>query len=70
MVEDAVRIAETAQHPFSLQVAYFYSGFLYLRKGDLDDAIRFLERGRDLGRARGLRTVFGIDQLAMRQKIE
>jgi len=49
--EEAVRIAETVNHPFSLIMAYRCLGHLYLRKGDLDKAICFLERCRELGQA-------------------
>jgi tetratricopeptide (TPR) repeat protein len=49
--EEAVEIAETMDDPFSLIAAYRGLGFLYLRKGDLDDAIRFLERSRELSQA-------------------
>ena len=47
--EEGVQIAETVNHPFSLIMAYRALGHLYLRKGDLDVAIRFLERCRELG---------------------
>jgi tetratricopeptide (TPR) repeat protein len=42
--EEAVRIAEAADHPFSLSNALFGVGFLYLRKGDLRNAVSTLER--------------------------
>jgi tetratricopeptide (TPR) repeat protein len=43
--EEAVRLAEAGDHPFSLTQAYFALGSLYLRKGDLHQAIPVLERG-------------------------
>ncbi len=43
--EEAVRIAEQANHAFSLGQAYVNLGVLYLRKGDLDLATAILERG-------------------------
>jgi class 3 adenylate cyclase/tetratricopeptide (TPR) repeat protein len=43
--EEAVRIAEQANHAFSLGQAYVNFGVLYLRKGDLDLATALLERG-------------------------
>jgi class 3 adenylate cyclase/tetratricopeptide (TPR) repeat protein len=43
--EEAVRIAEQANHAFSLGQAYVNLGVLYLRKGDLDLATAVLERG-------------------------
>jgi class 3 adenylate cyclase/tetratricopeptide (TPR) repeat protein len=46
--EDAVRMAEAVDDPFSLTQAYFALGSLYLRKGDLHQAIPVLERGLGL----------------------
>jgi tetratricopeptide (TPR) repeat protein len=46
--EEAVRMAEAVDHPFSLTQAYFALGTLYLRKGDLHQAIPVLERGLGL----------------------
>jgi tetratricopeptide (TPR) repeat protein len=46
--EEAVRLAEAVDHPFSLIQAYFALGSLYLRKGDLHQAIPVLERGLGL----------------------
>ena len=43
--EEAVRIAEQANHAFSLGQAYVNFGVLYLRKGDVDRATTLLERG-------------------------
>jgi class 3 adenylate cyclase/tetratricopeptide (TPR) repeat protein len=43
--EEGVRIAEAADHPFSMIRAYVGVGLLYLRKGDLHRAIPVLERG-------------------------
>ena len=51
---EAVRLAEAVDHPFSLTQAYFALGSLYLRKGDLSEAIPVLERG--LGCVSGART--------------
>lgn len=42
--EEAVRIAEAVDHPFSLSNALFGVGFLYLRKGDLRNAVSTLEQ--------------------------
>jgi transcriptional regulator with AAA-type ATPase domain/tetratricopeptide (TPR) repeat protein len=47
---EAVRIAEAADHPFSLTVAYWGLGHLHLLRGDLDEAITILERGLAIGR--------------------
>jgi tetratricopeptide (TPR) repeat protein len=46
--EEAVRIAEAAEQPFSLIWAYFGIGQLYLRKGDFHRSISVLERGLSL----------------------
>ena len=43
--EEGVRIAEAADHPFSLIWAYAGIGQLYLRKGDVHRSIPVLERG-------------------------
>jgi tetratricopeptide (TPR) repeat protein len=48
--EEAVRIAETVDHPNSLLHAYHGVGFLSLRQKDLSRAIPVLERGLDLCR--------------------
>jgi tetratricopeptide (TPR) repeat protein len=48
--EEAVRIGEAVDHPLSLIGAYRGLGYLYLRKGDLDRAIQFLERCSELSR--------------------
>jgi len=48
--EEAVRIAEAANLPYSLSVAYQSIGFLYFRKGDLHKAIPLLEHGLELCR--------------------
>jgi tetratricopeptide (TPR) repeat protein len=46
--EDGVRIAEEAGQSFSLAQAYLGMGFLFLRKGDLSQAIPVLDRGLGL----------------------
>ena len=43
--EEAIRIAEAVDHPFSRAMAYWGIGNLYLYKGDLPKAISMLERG-------------------------
>jgi tetratricopeptide (TPR) repeat protein len=53
--EEAVRIAETVDQPLSRIGAYRGLGYLYLRKGDLDKAIRLLERCRELCQAWNIR---------------
>ncbi len=53
--EEAVRIAEVANHPFSLNTAYLAVGYLHFRKGALDKAIALLERSLEICRAWDLR---------------
>jgi tetratricopeptide (TPR) repeat protein len=43
--EEAIRIAEAVNQPWSMTHAYFGMGFLCLRTGDLSQAISLLERG-------------------------
>jgi Tetratricopeptide repeat len=49
--ETAVRIAEAADHPYTLYFGLFDLGRAHLRRGDLPRATRVLERGLDLCRA-------------------
>ncbi len=56
--EEAVRMAEAVDHPFSLTQAYFALGTLYLRKGDLSNAIPVLERGLELCQVANILTWF------------
>jgi tetratricopeptide (TPR) repeat protein len=53
--EEGVQIAETVDEPLSLIGAYRGLGYLYLRKGDLNEAIRFLDRSRELSQAWNVR---------------
>jgi tetratricopeptide (TPR) repeat protein len=53
---EAVQLAEAVDHPFSLTQAYFALGSLYLRKGDLSQAIPVLERGLERCRAANILT--------------
>jgi class 3 adenylate cyclase/tetratricopeptide (TPR) repeat protein len=59
---EAVRLAEAIDHPyisaFSLTQAYFALGSLYLRKGDLHQAIPVLERGLGLCQVANILTWF------------
>jgi len=49
--EDALRLAETVDHPYSLAVACFAVGHLSLCQGSLSQAMRVLERGLALSEA-------------------
>jgi tetratricopeptide (TPR) repeat protein len=53
--EEAVRIAEAADHPYSRIIAYWAVGFRYLRKGELPQAIPVLERALDLAQVTHIR---------------
>ena len=53
--DEAVRIAEVANHPFSLNTAYMAVGYLHFRKGALDKAIALLERSMEICRIWDLR---------------
>ena len=48
MGEEAVRIAEAIDQPYSLSIAYAGAGYLYLCKGDVPKAIAFYTRGVDV----------------------
>jgi predicted ATPase/DNA-binding winged helix-turn-helix (wHTH) protein len=48
---EAVQIAETVKHPYSLMVAYYGIGFLSLRQGHLPEATAMLEHGLAVCRA-------------------
>jgi tetratricopeptide (TPR) repeat protein len=48
--EEAIRIAEAVEHPYSILAAYFGVGGVHLRRGDVTRAISVLERALDLGR--------------------
>ncbi len=56
--EEGIRIAESINHAFTLIVACFGLGSLYLIKGDLDNAIAMLERGLVLDRVENLPILF------------
>jgi len=45
---EAVRIAETVEQPFTLNMAYMGIGLLHLRQGDLPQAIARLEQGLEI----------------------
>jgi class 3 adenylate cyclase/tetratricopeptide (TPR) repeat protein len=47
--EEAIRIAEEANHAFSVGQAYINLGVLLIRQGALDSAISHLERGKAMG---------------------
>jgi tetratricopeptide (TPR) repeat protein len=51
MAEDAVRMAETVEQPYSIATALWYAGLVYRRQGVLHTAIPMLERGLALCQA-------------------
>jgi tetratricopeptide (TPR) repeat protein len=57
---DAIRIAEAADHPFSLAHACGAVGRLHLRRGNLDDAMVVLDRGLDLCRTWSLPVLLNV----------
>jgi class 3 adenylate cyclase/tetratricopeptide (TPR) repeat protein len=61
--EEAVRTAEAADHPYSLSVASYGAGGLYLRKGDFHKAVPVLERGLILCQADSLPVLFAVTAL-------
>ena len=54
--EEGVQIAEAVDHPATLALACRGLGYLYLRKGEFDEAIRFLERSREVSQAWSIRS--------------
>ena len=46
--EEAIQTAQNREHPYSLVYAYYGAGVLSLIKGEIDDAIGFLERGLEV----------------------
>ncbi len=63
--EEAIRIAEAVDHPYSLTLACFGIGTLLLLKGELQRAIPALERGLTLCRASNLRLLFPVAASAL-----
>jgi class 3 adenylate cyclase/tetratricopeptide (TPR) repeat protein len=56
--EDAVQIAETGEHAYSLIIACFGLGTLYFQQGELAQAIAALERGVAVSEAGNLAQLF------------
>jgi tetratricopeptide (TPR) repeat protein len=56
--DEAIQLAESTEHPFSLTQAYYALGTLFLRQGDLPKAIPVLERGLALCQGVGIVTWF------------
>jgi tetratricopeptide (TPR) repeat protein len=52
---EAIRIAEMANHPFSLNTAYLEAGHLHFKKGAMEKAIALLERSMEVCRSWDLR---------------
>jgi tetratricopeptide (TPR) repeat protein len=48
--EDAIHLAEALEHPYSLAFGCWTLGLVRTARGDLDDAVRLLERGLALSR--------------------
>ena len=45
---EAIRLAETVEQPFTLMNAYLGVGLLYLRQGDLPQAVTWLAKGLEI----------------------
>jgi DNA-binding winged helix-turn-helix (wHTH) protein/tetratricopeptide (TPR) repeat protein len=56
--EEAVQIAEAAQHPYSLVMAAWAMGFLALHQGDLPQALRLLEQALEFVQGADLPLLF------------
>jgi len=56
--DEAIRLAEAAEHPFSLTQAHYALGTLFLHQGDLRKAIPLLERGLDVCQTASILTWF------------
>ena len=52
--EEAIRLAEAINQPYTLTVAYHGAGVLSLRQGNLPKAIPLLERGLGLCQSGGV----------------
>jgi class 3 adenylate cyclase/tetratricopeptide (TPR) repeat protein len=53
--DEAIRLAEAVDHPYSLAHALFGAGHVWLRRGKVRNAIAVLERGLRLCEERGIR---------------
>jgi tetratricopeptide (TPR) repeat protein len=56
--DEAIQLAETAEHPFSLTQAHYALGTLFLHQGDLHKALPLLERGLDVCQTASILTWF------------
>jgi class 3 adenylate cyclase/tetratricopeptide (TPR) repeat protein len=57
---ESIRIAEAADHPYSLVFSCIGLGTVYLRKGEFEDAIRYLERAVQTCRTRDVPVAFTV----------
>jgi class 3 adenylate cyclase/tetratricopeptide (TPR) repeat protein len=58
LADEAIRLAEAAEHPFSLGQAYISVGILHVRSGELARAIPVLERALTLSRVSDVTALF------------
>ncbi len=56
--EEAIRIGEAVDHPFSIAIACQFLGSLYVIKGDVSSAVLLLERALALSRTNEIRQMF------------
>ena len=61
--QEGLRFAEPLDHPYSLVATYWTLACLHITRGELDDAVRLLERGLTLSREWNL-TFFSVQQTA------
>ena len=67
--EEALSIAESAAHPFSILTSSFVIAVIRLGRGDLPDAIRILEQGLALSRAERMRIWYPAFAILLAQAI-
>jgi class 3 adenylate cyclase/tetratricopeptide (TPR) repeat protein len=62
---EAMRFAETMDHPYSLAFIAFILGYAHCLKGDFDRSIGYFERGRDVSHEWGLTIMDGINTASL-----
>ena len=67
--EEAIRIAEEAEHPFSLANAYMGMGALSLCKGKVDQAITFYSKGLDICQRWNIRALLAAHAISLSQTL-
>jgi class 3 adenylate cyclase/tetratricopeptide (TPR) repeat protein len=62
---DALRVAEAADHPYSVAVAVQGAGFPYVVRGDVPHALQWLERAVDIARTGGFAALKVLGQISL-----